>query len=420
MKSGGGSLSRYRSGVEVTLQRISGHRDVGSTDCPGDRLYVDLPDLRSRTRAVAGAPVVRPEVTLAAAARVAYGGDVRFEGSVLSPDKTPQPAVPVRIQKRGPSGTWVTIARTTSDADGAFVASAAWTRGGLARATALESVSLPVSVGVVPALEIAADAAALLAPGLVTLRGTMRPPGTLKIVIQRRSAGRWRRVGTVSRKVRGSFAVRVRLSRTGSYRLVVTRRIDRPGGDGEADRCARRRVERRPAGGLIPRRPPLSENDSHSLVTFRGRRCSTRSPCRSSSAAIVEILLLAFAAGLLGTWIVLRGMAFFAHAVGTATFPGLVLADGLGFSATLGALGAALVMAALVGLLARRRGTGADSVTALALAATLALGVVLASDVFGSQARVDRLLFGSLLLIDGADLRLAAVAALAVAARARS
>ena len=48
---------------------------------------------------------------------------------------------------------------------------------------------------------------------------------------------------------------------------------------------------------------------------------------------LVEVLLLALAAGLLGTWIVLRGMAFYAHAVGTATFPGLVLADGLGFSA---------------------------------------------------------------------------------------
>ena len=131
---------------------------------------------------------------------------------------------------------------------------------------------------------------------------------------------------------------------------------------------------------------------------------------------VVEVLLLAVAAGILGTWIVVRGLAFFAHAVGTATFPGLVLADGLGFSAAVGAFGAALVMAGLVALLARRRGAEAGSVTALALAAALALGVVLASDVFGSQARVDRLLFGSLLLIDGADLRLAAVAAVAVAA----
>ena len=41
---------------------------------------------------------------------------------------------------------------------------------------------------------------------------------------------------------------------------------------------------------------------------------------------------LGLAAGLVGTWIVLRGLAFFSHAVATAAFPGLVLADGLGFS----------------------------------------------------------------------------------------
>ncbi len=112
-------------------------------------------------------------------------------------------------------------------------------------------------------------------------------------------------------------------------------------------------------------------------------------------------------------------MAFFAHAVGTATFPGLVLADGLGFAAPLGAFGAALVAAALVGLAARRRGVGTDSLTALVLAGSLALGVVLASDVFASQASVDRLLFGSLLTIDAGDLAFAVLVALvAVAASA--
>src|SRR2546423_567711 len=58
---------------------------------------------------------------------------------------------------------------------------------------------------------------------------------------------------------------------------------------------------------------------------------------------LVEVLLLSIVAGTLGSWIVLRGFAFFSHAVGTAAFPGLVLADGLGFGAPLGALGAALV-----------------------------------------------------------------------------
>ena len=131
---------------------------------------------------------------------------------------------------------------------------------------------------------------------------------------------------------------------------------------------------------------------------------------------IVEILLLASVSGLLGVWIVLRGLAFYAHAVGTAAVPGLVLADGLGFSAIFGAFGAALVMAALIALLLRRRSVGGDSATALVLAGALALGVILASDVFGSQGSVDRLLFGSLLAIGTPELILAAVAALAAAA----
>ena len=130
---------------------------------------------------------------------------------------------------------------------------------------------------------------------------------------------------------------------------------------------------------------------------------------------IVEILLLASISGLLGVWIVLRGLAFYAHAVGTAAVPGLVLADGLGFSAIFGAFGAALVMAALIALLLRRRSVGGDSATALVLAGALALGVILASDVFGSQGSVDRLLFGSLLAIGTPELILAAVAALAAA-----
>ena len=49
--------------------------------------------------------------------------------------------------------------------------------------------------------------------------------------------------------------------------------------------------------------------------------------------ALLATLLLAVAAGLLGTWIVLRRLAFFAHAAGTATFPGLVVAGSVGHRA---------------------------------------------------------------------------------------
>src|ERR1700754_2916884 len=68
--------------------------------------------------------------------------------------------------------------------------------------------------------------------------------------------------------------------------------------------------------------------------------------------AVLELLLLSVGAGLLGTWIVMRGLAFYSHAVAAAAFPGLVLAAGLGFAPVAGALGAGALMAAGVGGLA--------------------------------------------------------------------
>src|SRR5947207_6597878 len=110
---------------------------------------------------------------------------------------------------------------------------------------------------------------------------------------------------------------------------------------------------------------------------------------------LLEIALLSIGAGLLGPWLVLRGLAFYTHAVGTAAFPGLVLADGLGFSPLLGAFAAAVVFALAVELLSRTRPDEYGSFTALALVGTLVLGVILASDVFRSGSQVETLLFGS-------------------------
>jgi ABC-type Mn2+/Zn2+ transport system permease subunit len=131
--------------------------------------------------------------------------------------------------------------------------------------------------------------------------------------------------------------------------------------------------------------------------------------------ALVEVVLLALAGGTLGAWIVLRRLAFFSHAVGTATFPGLVAADAAGVNPTLAGLAVALGYAGGVER-AGRAGRNTDEATALLLVAALAGGVVLASDVFESGAAVDRLLFGTLLGLEGADLALSAAAATLAAA----
>jgi len=132
--------------------------------------------------------------------------------------------------------------------------------------------------------------------------------------------------------------------------------------------------------------------------------------------ALLELVLLAVTGGVLGAWIVLRRLAFFSHAAGSATFPGLVAADASGVTPMVAGIAVALGYAGAV----QRGGAGRDhsETTALLLVAALATGVILASDVFESGAVVDRLLFGTLLGLDTADVVLSAVVAVLATAGA--
>jgi ABC-type Mn2+/Zn2+ transport system permease subunit len=131
--------------------------------------------------------------------------------------------------------------------------------------------------------------------------------------------------------------------------------------------------------------------------------------------ALLETLMLSVLGGLLGSWIVLRRLAFFTHGVGTAAFPGLVVAGPWGIAPQLAALGAGLLYAGSVERLTRTRRLAQDAATGLLLVGALALGAVLASDVFESGAGVDRLLFGSVIGLSDLDLWLTAAAMIAVA-----
>ncbi|MEU4688257.1 N-acetylmuramoyl-L-alanine amidase [Actinoplanes sp. NPDC023714] len=49
-----GGSNKYPAGRTATLSRISGHRDAGSTECPGNALYLQLPAIRA---IAGGAPI---------------------------------------------------------------------------------------------------------------------------------------------------------------------------------------------------------------------------------------------------------------------------------------------------------------------------------------------------------------------------
>lgn len=128
---------------------------------------------------------------------------------------------------------------------------------------------------------------------------------------------------------------------------------------------------------------------------------------------LAEVLILSVPAGILGSWIVLRGLAFFSHAVGTAAFPGLVVTGSAGVSPPVGALGAAALFGATTGGLERRGRLGNDAVTAVVLTGFLAAGVILASDVFSSDPGTDQMLFGSLFLVTTTEIAISVLAAAA-------
>ena len=128
--------------------------------------------------------------------------------------------------------------------------------------------------------------------------------------------------------------------------------------------------------------------------------------------ALAELTLLAISGGLLGVFVVLRRLAFFAHAVGTSTFPALVVADATGFSATAAGLASAAAYAGGAERAGRSARDPGDSATGLLLVAALGGGILLASDVFESGAGVDRLLFGTAIGLDGSDIVLSGAAAI--------
>ncbi len=133
--------------------------------------------------------------------------------------------------------------------------------------------------------------------------------------------------------------------------------------------------------------------------------------------ALLAGALIAVPLALLGAWVVLQGRAFFAHAVGVATFPGVVV--GIGVPA-LGPFAGSLIAAALFTLavhgLERDHRVSGGAVTGLALSAAMALGAVLLVSVFSTSTPVEAVLFGSLLAVTDEDVaRCLAIAAVTAA-----
>jgi len=120
--------------------------------------------------------------------------------------------------------------------------------------------------------------------------------------------------------------------------------------------------------------------------------------------ALVASAMVGTVCAIVGTYVVLRGVAFIGDAIAHAGFPGIVIAYLLGWPLYIGATGAAVATALAIGVVTRRAGIRQDTAIGVLFAGTFAFGVFLFSGIKGYVADLFSFLFGNVLAISTADL----------------
>jgi manganese/iron transport system permease protein len=119
---------------------------------------------------------------------------------------------------------------------------------------------------------------------------------------------------------------------------------------------------------------------------------------------LVATLLVGVVCAVMGTFVVLKGLAFIGDAVSHAAFPGLVVAYILGLPLYLGGAVAAVSTALAIGLVSRRSRLRFDTSVGVLFAGTFAFGVLLYSTIKGYVGDLLGYLLGNVLGISVGDL----------------
>jgi manganese/iron transport system permease protein/iron/zinc/copper transport system permease protein len=119
--------------------------------------------------------------------------------------------------------------------------------------------------------------------------------------------------------------------------------------------------------------------------------------------------------GLVGVYVVLKGMSYIGHGLSHAIFGGFAASTLLGVNFVLGAGAWGVASALMINSVTRRRVIGSDAAIGVITTASFALGLALVAFFGGTGRSFDAALFGSILGVsDGDVLLVAAVGVLAV------
>ncbi len=123
---------------------------------------------------------------------------------------------------------------------------------------------------------------------------------------------------------------------------------------------------------------------------------------------LLASLMVGTLCAVVGTYVVLRGMAFFGDALAHAILPGVAIAYLLDANLFWGALLMGLVTAVGIGYMSRQGQVKEDTAIGVIFAASFALGVALLSTVQSYSVDLTHILFGNVLGVSDTDLWLAA------------
>jgi zinc/manganese transport system permease protein len=121
--------------------------------------------------------------------------------------------------------------------------------------------------------------------------------------------------------------------------------------------------------------------------------------------------LVAVLCGVVGTWVVIRGMAFLGEALAHGMLPGVALATVLGAPVLVGGALSAVVMSLGIAALQRRGRLSYDTSIGMLFVSMLALGVVIISHSGSFATDATSILFGDILAVAPVDIGLLATAA---------
>ena len=119
--------------------------------------------------------------------------------------------------------------------------------------------------------------------------------------------------------------------------------------------------------------------------------------------------------GLLGVFVVLRGMSYIGHGLSHAVFGGAAASAVVGINYFVGAGIWAVVSGVLIGRIARRRIIGADAAIGVVTTASFAIGLALLNRYGQAKKSIEAVLFGSVLGVERADIWAVSIVAVLVA-----